>query len=295
VVRQAQEVLADGQPRLVFFGPMEDTDGVASEGVVRVPMACDSEGSLGIFLEPVLPAPHAVVVGDSELTATLAGIIDQLGWTASVVDDEEFAAGPDTAIVVATQGRWDEVAVQAALATDAGYVGLVASGRRTAAVKEWLRASGVDDAALTRLHAPAGLDLGAVDHREIAVAIVAELVAVRAAGGLRAAAGARAGELVAATTATDPVCGMTVDVLDARHVSEWGSGRVYFCSASCKRSFDTDSEGYALAATSGLTGVRASQATSRVNNGTTTNTPTTATAAPSASPASTSCGKCTPT
>lgn len=243
LVKQAREVLADGRPRLVFLGPADDREGVLRDGVTRVPMACESEGALEIYLEPVLPAPRVVVVGESPMVSTLATLVGGLGWSVSVVDEAGFSGDARTAVVVATQGRWDEAAVQAALATEAPYVGLVASRRRAAAVVEWLRSSGVPASSLARLHAPAGLDLGAVDHEEIAVAVLAELVSLRASGGLRAAPGGPAEAM--AEEATDPVCGMTVDVEGARHVSDWNGAKVYFCAASCKRAFDENPDKYA--------------------------------------------------
>jgi xanthine dehydrogenase accessory factor len=246
LVRQALEALRDGQPRLLFLGPSDEFDGVLRQGVVRVPMACESEGALEIYLEPVVPSPRVVVVGRSPLAETLAALGADVGWSAEVVDDLDAlsALRPDagTAVVVATQGRYDEAAVQAGLQTDAGYVGLVASTKRAAAVLGWLRGAGLDEGALARLHSPAGMDLGAVEHAQIAVAVLAELVSVHAAGGLRAGAGAR---LVDVAEATDPVCGMAVSVADARQVSEWNGRPVYFCAASCKQAFDADPGKYA--------------------------------------------------
>ncbi|HMC72547.1 MAG TPA: XdhC family protein, partial [Mycobacteriales bacterium] len=254
LIRQAREALHDGAPRLVYLGPTDGLDGVLRDGVVRVPMACESEGALEIFLEPVLPAPHVLVVGDSDLTDCLATLAAAVGWSVTVTDSSDFAAGDVTidqgaAVVVATQGRWDEEAVQTALGTAAGYVGLVASARRAAAVTEWLRGADVAEAALARLHAPAGLDLGSVGHQEIAVAIMAELVALRAAGGLHASASLEP-VIVQQREVLDAVCGMTVDLVTARHVSEWRGDRFAFCAASCKRAFDDDPEKYAGAATS---------------------------------------------
>jgi xanthine dehydrogenase accessory factor len=242
LVRQAREALADGRPRLLFLGPLDDLDGGLREGIVRVPMACESEGALELYLEPVLPPPKVVVVGSSPLASTLATLADGMGWSTEVQDDEEGLAALDadggTAVVVATQGRFDEAAVQAALATDAGYVGLVASRRRAAAVVDWLRESGVEAAELDRLHSPAGIDLGAVEHTEIAVTVLAELVALRAAGRLRVGIEA----VPAPLEALDPVCGMTVAVEGAHHVSELDGDTYYFCAASCKRTFDAAPE-----------------------------------------------------
>ena len=248
LVRQALDALTTGEARLLFLGPPDQFDGALREGVVRVPMACESEGALEIYLEPVLPAPHVLVIGDSALTTTLAALTKDLGWSGEVVDDVDALPGlradARTAVVVATQGRYDEAATQAALASDAGYVGLIASRRRAVAVDGWLRDSGVEEATMARLHSPAGLDLGAVDHREIAVAVLAELVALRVAGGLRAAVDPVISEMV---EARDVVCGMTVTVAGALHVSSWGGRSYYFCAASCKRSFEENPEKYAAA------------------------------------------------
>jgi xanthine dehydrogenase accessory factor len=245
LVRQAREAMAEGEPRLVFLGPADDSDGVLRDGVVRVPMACESEGSVEIFLEPMLPSPHVVVVGDSELTSALADLVRALDWTVTATDQPGFTADAATAVVVATQGRWDEDAVHAALETDAAYVGLVASLRRAEAVREWLEGAGVTGSQLARLRAPAGLDLGHVAHREIAAAILAELVQLHAAGTFAAGTVAAATASAQPEHAHDPVCGMLVDSVDARHVSECNGRRVFFCAASCKRAFDDDREKYA--------------------------------------------------
>jgi xanthine dehydrogenase accessory factor len=141
--------------------------------------------------------------------------------------------GPRSAVLVATQGHYDEPAVEAALATPAGYVGLVASRKRSSSVSGWLRERGVAEEDVARLHAPAGLDLGATDHAEIAVAVLAELVAVRA---TRPASP----EVHLPEQAVDPVCGMAVDVASAKFVTDHAGDRVYFCAAGCQRTFESD-------------------------------------------------------
>ena len=149
-------------------------------GVVVVPMECGSEGALAVSLEPVVPTPLVVAIGRSPAVDTLTSLTRGLGWRAVVVESsEDLASQPvdrGTAVVVATQGHDDETALQAALRTPAGYVGLVASRKRSASTLGYLRDRGVSEADLSRVQAPAGLDLGATDHREIAVAILAELV-----------------------------------------------------------------------------------------------------------------------
>ncbi len=231
VVKEALAALQDGRPRLLFLGPADELG--TRRDVVRVPMACESEGAMEVFLEPVLPARRVVVVGASPAAETLVRLAGALGWRAGRLDDPtELAAGAADYVVVATQGHYDEEALAAALATDAAYVGLVASRKRADQVRQHLRDRGVSDEALTRLHAPAGLDLGPVEPDEIAVAILAELVARRAAGG-----GPAAVEVAELEEAVDPVCGMAVTIAGARHVLEHDGTTYYFCGAGCKARF----------------------------------------------------------
>jgi xanthine dehydrogenase accessory factor len=253
VMREALASLADGRPRLLLLGPLDELERGRREGVDTVPIACASEGALEVYVEPVLPAPQVVVIGRTPAVDLLASLVVALGWRASIVDDggdlrahaaagvpvtttlDLGAIGVDgrTAIVVATQGHYDELALQAALATDAGYVGLVASAPRAEAVLDYLRARGAADADLARVRAPAGLDLGRVAHHEIAVAILAELVALRAAGALAGRDGAAAPD-----EARDPVCGMVVNVATSRYQSERGGVTSYFCGPSCYQQFE---------------------------------------------------------
>jgi xanthine dehydrogenase accessory factor len=254
VVQQALQALADGRCRVLFLGPAGDGDPEARDGVVRVPMACASEGSMEVFVEPVLPKPQVVVIGRSPAVESLVALAGALEWRTVVVDDGGDAAnhpGADRVVtsldlsgvgvdersfvVVATQGHYDEPALEAALATSAGYVGLVASAKRAAGVLEWLRSSGVADEDVARVHAPAGLDLGSVAHEEIAVAILAEMVATRAGGAMPAGVAVAAPE-----TAIDPVCQMTVEVATAHYVTEHDGTPYYFCAAGCQRAFEND-------------------------------------------------------
>ncbi len=255
VIREALKALEVGTPRLLFLGPPEELAARGREGVVTVPIACQSEGALEVYVEPVLPQPQLVVIGRSPGVAALASMAGALGWRTVVVDDggapEDY---PDVGrvlttldldpagvtdrsyVVVATQGHYDEDALERALATPAAYVGLIASRKRAEAVLGYLRDRGVPEEALARVHAPAGLDLGRVSHEEIAVAILAELVRDRAAGALTGA--------IPTTEPrheqVDPVCGMTVDVATARHRAVHEGRTYYFCSAGCLKRFEED-------------------------------------------------------
>jgi xanthine dehydrogenase accessory factor len=263
VIRESLRAIEEGTPRLLFLGTEDELRDEGRAGVVRVPIACQSEGALEVYVEPVLPSPHLVVIGRSPAVDALARMADALGWRSVVVDDGGDAAdhevptvvttldlaaagvGEGSFVVVATQGHYDEDALRRALETPAAYVGLVASRTRAEGVLGYLRDRGVGEDALARVHAPAGLDLGHVPNQEIAVAILAELVRLRATGELAAPAApeARHEEI-------DPVCGMTVDVATARYRTAYGGRTYHFCSAGCLERFSADPSAFVTAATS---------------------------------------------
>jgi xanthine dehydrogenase accessory factor len=265
VVREAQAAIADGHSRRLFLGPADEVHpDRLSEGMVTVPMACESEGAMEVYVEPFVPSPQVVVIGRSPAVFTLATLAVDLGWDVTVIDDsgdpaghphpdlvrihldlDDLGIGPSTAIVVATQGHYDDLALDAALRTQAGYIGLVASPKRAASTLELLRDRGFDDEQLHRITAPAGLDLGRVSNAEIAVAVLADLVARRASGQLATTgdAAAAVAELHAAE-AVDPVCGMTVDPRTARYHVHHDGQDFWFCAPGCKASFEAAPDAY---------------------------------------------------
>lgn len=235
VVREALASLSDGKSRLLSLGTEE-----RRPDVVAVPMACASEGAMEVYVEPILPTPDLHIVGSSPMTETLASLAGTLGWRVRRLEEASFESLTEASmVVVATQGDFDEPAVEAALATPARYIGLVASAKRASGVVEWLRERGATDEALTRLRSPAGLDLGSVEHDEIAVAILAELVALRASGGFTEVI-----EVSQPETAIDPVCEMTVDIATAKFATEHEGTTYYFCAAGCQRAFEANPESF---------------------------------------------------
>jgi xanthine dehydrogenase accessory factor len=223
VVREALAALGDGEAR-----------------VVRVEGGCASEGTIELLVEPQLPAPLLAVIGESPAARMLAQLARALGWRVQ----PELVERAD-AVVVASMGQVDEDALEAALASSASYVGLVASAKRGAAVLGELRDRGLDEEALARVRCPAGLDLGPSSQEEIAVAILAELVAWRH---TRPDA---ADELVGTAEtaeAVDPVCGMTVAIAGASETAVRAGTTYYFCSAGCRSRFERDLESHMKAA-----------------------------------------------
>ena len=254
VIREAQHVIATGAARLLLLGSPEQVGGSVPEGMTIVPIACQSEGALQVFIEPVLPVPHLVVIGRSPMAQTLVSLAGTLGWRADLIDGPDFraaSAGPESMVVVATQGHDDEAVTEQAAAARPAYLGLVGSHRRGAAVLGYLADRGVPAEQLDRVHVPAGLDLGSLTHAEIAVAILAELVQLRASGAIPPGAARLSGEAPSAAgaspaasgpgrEATDPVCGMQVPVTSRTVTASESGCTYYFCGAGCRQAFMQD-------------------------------------------------------
>jgi xanthine dehydrogenase accessory factor len=221
VVRESLRALAEGTTRLLRICPPGGAEG--GEGVVVAESACASEGTVEVLIEPQLPNPLLAVVGESPAAVTLRELAAAIGW--SVTSD--LGAGAE-AVVVATMGRGDAEALDAALATPAGYIGLVASAKRAGVELATLRERGLDEETLARVRSPAGLDLGPLTHPEIAVAVLAELVAWRHAR-------PPSGELP--IEAVDPVCGMTVAVGPDTPSAEHDGTTYWFCCPGCRGRF----------------------------------------------------------
>ena len=228
VISEALRALEDGEPRLVLIRKPGRTDSTPEDAIV-VESSCASEGEVEVLIEPELPALLLAVIGESPTAATLADLARRVGWRVEAEITPEAAA-----IVIASMGRVDAIALQTALSTNAGYIGLVASTRRGAAAVEQLRLDGVDEHSIARIRCPAGLDLGPSSQEEIAVAVLAELVAWRHS---RRAAGTPIDELV---DALDPVCGMTVVANSTAERSMHAGTAYYFCCTGCRTRFEGD-------------------------------------------------------
>ncbi|MEA2428958.1 MAG: xanthine dehydrogenase accessory factor [Thermoleophilaceae bacterium] len=225
----AIRVLETGEPLLLRIVP-GDGEAPAQEGAVTVQNPCLSGGALEIFLEPRVPAPRVLAVGDTPIADALVSIGERVGLDVYVVAGgaEAEPADGDVAVVVASHGRGEEGALERALRAGVPYVGLVASRRRGAAVVEALRETGLADEQLRRLRTPAGLDIGARGSEEIAVSIVAEIIAVRRS------------ELTAGSpqpTAVDPVCGMEVPAAPPTPSLVHEGQTVWFCCDGCRSAY----------------------------------------------------------
>jgi xanthine dehydrogenase accessory factor len=220
----ALRALETGDPLLLRIVPDEPLDARTEvEGAVTVANPCLSGGALELFLEPHLPAPRVVVIGDTPVADALA----DLGTRAGLTVEHGESHADDLALVVASHGRDEQDALERALRERVAYVGLVASRRRGAAV---LAALDVPDEQRERVRTPAGLDIGARSAEEIAVSILAELISVRR----------RVLVPPAPETAVDPVCGMEIAVTPATPRLEHHGHGVFFCCEGCSDTFAAD-------------------------------------------------------
>src|SRR6202043_1463224 len=186
VLKAARNALADGEPRMVSVQPenllaeLGVKPGENRDGVRFAENMCPSKGTMDVFVEPVLPHPSLVILGASPVALSLATQARQLGYHVTVAApaaDLVVAPDADTLIesfdlgelhhakrfvVVSTQGKGDEAALRAALSTEAAYHAFVGSHRKMAALRDKLIAEGLEAAAIDRVKAPAGLDLGAM-------------------------------------------------------------------------------------------------------------------------------------
>jgi xanthine dehydrogenase accessory factor len=269
VAKEALKALVEERPRLVRISPRPDAP---EEGIVDYTMTCHSGGALDIYIEPVLPKPHLLVLGRSPVAQTLARLGKTIGYAVSMIVGEEApihphaalstGAAPDielipardyslegarvtskTFLVVATQGEGDEEALEQALKTEAGYVAFVASKTKAEKVCDYLQTRGIGAERIQRVKAPAGLDIGASSPEEIAVSILAEIIQVRAKAGKETA---RVSPVLTAiqSGAKDPICGMNVSIANARYKAEFEGKTFYFCCAGCKQTFEREPARY---------------------------------------------------
>ena len=247
VLLESMRAIADGEPRLLSLSP--EPEGGKRPGVVFLPMTCESGGTVEIYVEPVLPAARLLLFGSSPAVRVLARIAHAMGYRVDVVDpdaDEASFPGakvqrsiaPDALptgahVLVATMGDRDIEAIEAALERSPAYIGVIASGKRFAQLREALLAKGISREALDGIAAPAGLDIGARTPEEIAVSIMAQIVERRRSAAQAVKAPVREQQ----REAVDPVCGMSVAVAGARHTAEVLGTKYYFCCAGCRTKF----------------------------------------------------------
>ena len=203
VVKAARQCMLDGQSRLVSIAPKDalaELGAAAGEergGVFFAKNSCPSQGTMDVFVEPVLPSPRLLILGASPVAVALARLAPSMGFAVTVAaapeEHQRFGSGvsrleglsppketgDDAYVVVSTQGAGDRAALQSAAGMDARYRAFVGSRRKAETLKRELAKEGLPEEALAAIKAPAGLDISAISADEIALSILAEMVAVR--------------------------------------------------------------------------------------------------------------------
>jgi xanthine dehydrogenase accessory factor len=225
---QSLALLDSGESLLLRVSPVPED---SQPGKLSVHNPCLSGGTLEIFLEPQRPAPYVAVVGDTPVARALFALGRPLGYDVAAYSDPL----PDdvAAVVIASHGRDESDALAAALRAGVPYVGLVASRKRGEAVVGSLDICGSMKA---QVRTPAGLDIGARTPAEIAMSILAEIVASRPRPTGRSGAEETAGTGSLAT-ALDPVCSMTVVAVESSLHLDHAGTRYWFCGSGCLRAF----------------------------------------------------------
>ncbi|MEY2581399.1 MAG: xanthine dehydrogenase accessory factor [Ilumatobacteraceae bacterium] len=230
---QALALLDNGETLLLRITPEPEPP---RPGSLTVHNPCLSGGTLEVFLEPVIPAPLVVVAGDTPIARALLDLVGPLGHAG--MSYAGTLPADAAAVVVATHGRDEEMLLRDALLAEVPYVGLVASRKRGEAV---LGALDICGSMKAQVHTPAGLDIGARTPEEVALSILAEIISTRP-----RQSGRPVGEGAPSSneSAIDPVCGMTVAMVDASLHLDHEEHRYWFCGSGCLRAFNADPHAY---------------------------------------------------
>ncbi len=261
LVAEALAALREGAPRLLRVTP-DAAGGAPPEGVVERAMVCASGGTVEIYIEPKVPKPTLLIVGDSPVATSLAALgplldlrvvlaapgskaeeLPQVDALVQELDDLPKHLTPSTYAIVASMGKYDEMALELLADRPVAFLGLVASRKRAASVFANLRGAGVTAAAIARIRNPVGVDIAAETPEEIALSVAAELVRERRTA--RPAA-PEPRPSAAGAPATDPVCHMEVDRSSPLRATHAGT-TYYFCADACRRKFLRSPERYLTA------------------------------------------------
>lgn len=275
VIKTAKQALEDGQARLIRISPANNE--VIEAGITDFGMSCHSGGTLDIFIDPVIPKPALLIIGGSPAAQTLCALAQRVGFAVTAAfpdadesmfaDAEQIIDGLDVStlatpsfVVVATQGKRDEPGLEAALTTGSPYIAFIASERKAAKLKDYLRDRGHKDELVDAIISPVGIDIDPVTPEEIALSVLAGLVKARRNGvgvvqtvakaaeaSSSCCGGAKADDSAkqaASAEAIDPICQMSVDIATAEYKSEFEGKMYYFCCAGCQHSFDKEPKKY---------------------------------------------------
>lgn len=249
VIAAAREAIDADEPKLLRIA---NDDGPLEPGVEQHAMACASNGTIELFIQPYSTRTSLCVIGATPAAEDARFFAERLGIR--LVDDPADAP----VVLIATQGDGDTDALERALSSTAQHVLMIASRRKADRLRELMRSRGVGDAQLAKLQAPAGPDAGAKTPAEIAlVAMTGVLALLRGRDEARAVAATSAGAMgeppapgslagrEAPGTFVNPVCGIAVSTANPLHVETYEGEDYYFCCGGCWVTFRQDPAKYA--------------------------------------------------
>lgn len=267
ILKESDDAIKTGRSRLVKVGQSLGVE--KQDGVVDYKMTCMSEGTVEVFIEPVLPPFHLVVIGKTAIAKALVKLAKTAGYRITAVAEgitlqtfdkvdelitqmklEEVKISPSSSIIICTQGEQDEEAIEQALQKNCTYIGFVASRKKKAGVFENLQQQGVDKKKLDTIKSPAGLDITAKRPEEVAISILAEIIQVhnnkpyREESFISAEIESNGEPGVKPAYYINPVCGVPVDKNSPKHIIEYEGEKVYFCCDGCKVKFEAEPAKY---------------------------------------------------
>lgn len=267
ILKESDDALKTGKSRLVKIG--QSLTAEKQEGVKDYKMTCMSEGTVEVFIEPVLPSPHLVVIGKTAIAKALVKMAKTAGYRVTVaaseitpttfekVDElitqinlEQVKLSSSSSIVVCTQGEQDEEALEQALKKNCAYIGFVASRKKKVGVFDNLQQQGIDKKKLDTIKSPAGIDITAKRPEEVAISILAEIIQVQnnrpaiLEGFVETKDASSNGTSVKPSYYINPVCGVPVDRNAPKHIIEYKGEKIYFCCDGCKVKFEAEPEKY---------------------------------------------------
>ena len=261
VIKEAIASLKDQKPRLVKIAPGAETR-TDQQGVKTYGMMCQSEGSVDVYIEPMIPASKIFIFGRSHIAKALCEIGAAAGYEMTVISDlSEHEMFPKARkfhaltgfevgqlrstdfVVVCTQGEDDEKSLEAAVSSEANYVAFVSSHRKANAIFRSLKKNGTPIEKLAQVKTPAGLDLNAKSPQDVAISILAQIVQAKMAPAEEQGEVSDFQELNE-DLYMNPVCKIPVQKSTAKHVLDHKGEKVYFCCDGCKVSFEKEPEAY---------------------------------------------------
>ena len=271
VIKEALDVIRSKRHRRVRISPEGGTRETAT--YKEYVMSCQSKGTLEVMIEPVIPQPELIVIGKSNIARKLVQMASAADFRVSVmatdadvqmfpsansvsdkVDFSSFKSLTNTYIIVTTQGEDDQLSVKEAMKTSAGYVGFVASAKKSEEIRVYLEQGMIPAERIAQLRSPVGLDINAKLASEVAISILAEVIADFRKD--KTSSGSCCGgskneereEIVNEQFAEDyyinPVCNVPVSKKNPKHIIEYEGEKVYFCCDGCKFSFENDPTQY---------------------------------------------------